>query len=180
MDPLMTSTPRPPMLPIDRTATPLRIARILILGIVQALVLLLLASLLDNLQIDGFWSALAMVAVLSVLNAVVWPFVIRVTLPLVLVTVGPFTFVLNSLFVWAAGAIVGGIEIGSFWTALVVALVMTIVNLAVGGMLNVDGDHVWRSKMARRVPKRTEPPQHTDVPGFLFVGVGLCATRSTA
>lgn len=141
------------------------------LGIVQAVTLLLLAWLLDGLKIDGFWAAVAMVVVLAALNALVWPIVIRITLPLVIFTVGLFTFVLNALFVWAATAIVGGIEISSFWVALAVALAMTIVNLIVGGMLNVDDDHIWRSKVARRVTKRTEPIEATDVPGFLFIQI---------
>ena len=168
---MTSSRPQPPPLPIDRPPTPLRLIRIVVLGLVQALVLLLLDALLDNLTIDGFWAAFVMVAVLALLNALVWPFVIRVTLPLVIWTVGLFTFVLNALFVWAAAAIVGNIEISSFWVALTVALVMTIVNIGVGGMLNVDGDHVWRSKVARRVTKRTEPTEHTDVPGFLFIQI---------
>ena len=167
----MSDLPRPPALPIDRPPTPLRLVRIVALGLVQALVFVLLDALLDGLTIDGFWKALAMVVVLAVLNALVWPFIIRVTLPLVLITVGLFTFVLNALFVWAAAANVGDIEIGSFWTALLIALAMTIVNISVGGMLNVDGDHVWRAKVAKRVLKRTEPPQPTDVPGFLFVQI---------
>ena len=168
----MTSAlPRPPVLPIERTATPWRLLRIATLGVVQALVLLLLAAVLDDLAISGFWAALGMVAVLAVLNALVWPFVIRVTLPLVLWTVGLFTFVLNALFVWAAAAIDRGVQIDSFWTALLVALVLTIVNISVGGALNVDGDHVWRSKVVRRVLKRTEPARSTDVPGFLFIQI---------
>lgn len=161
----------PPALPINRPPAPLRPLRIVVLAIVQALVLMLLAQQLDDLTIDGFWSALGMVVGLAVLNALVWPFVIRMTLPLVLITVGLFTFVLNALFTWTAAAVVGGVEIGSFWTALLIALVITIVNLSVGGMLNVDGDHVWRAKVARRVLKRTEPPQQTDVPGFLFIQI---------
>ena len=112
-----------------------------------------------------------MVVVLAALNTVVWPFVIRVSLPLVLWTVGLFTFVLNALFVWAAASIVGGIEISSFWTALVVALATTSVNIAVGTVLHVDGDFVWRSKVARRVVSRHEAAEPTDVPGVLFIQI---------
>lgn len=167
----MTTRSEPLSLPVERPLTRLRVVRMIALGVVQALVLLLLAMQLDDLTIDGIWSSLAMVASLAVLNAFVWPVVIRLTLPLVLITVGLFTFVLNALFALAAAALVDGIDIGSFWTSLLVALAITIVNLSVGGMLNVDGDHVWRAKVARRVLKRTEPPQETDVPGFLFIQI---------
>ena len=161
----------PPELPIDRPPETLRLARIAILAAVQALTLLVLATFLKGLKIDNFWAALAMVVVLAVLNAVVWPFVIRVSLPLVLWTVGLFTFVLNALFVWAAASIVGGIEISSFWTALAVALSTTSVNIAVGTLLHVDGDFVWRSKVVQRVVKRQEAVEPTDVPGVLFIQI---------
>ncbi len=161
----------PPDLPIDRPPETLRLARLAILGAAQALTLLVLATFLDDLKINSFLAALAMVVVLAALNTVVWPFVIRVSLPLVLWTVGLFTFVLNALFVWAAASIVGGIEISSFWTALVVALATTSVNIAVGTVLHVDGDFVWRSKVARRVVSRHEAAEPTDVPGVLFIQI---------
>ena len=114
-DLLASSTPaRPPDLPIDRPPETLRLARIAVLAAAQAVTLLVLATFLDGLKIDTFWTALAMVVVLAALNTIVWPFVIRISLPLVLLTVGLFTFVLNALFVSAAASIVGGIEISSF------------------------------------------------------------------
>ncbi len=164
-------SPLPPSLPIDRPATPWRLARMVVLGVVQAAVLLLVSVVFDGLTITGFGAALGMVMVLGLLNALVWPLVIRVTLPLVMWTVGLFTFVLNALFVWAAAAAFGGVEISSFWTALAVAMVLTIVNLTVGGMLNVDGDHVWRAKVAHRVLKRRGSCEPNDVPGFLFIQI---------
>jgi len=163
--------PLPPPLPIDRPAAPWRLARMVVLGVVQAVVLLLVSAVLGGLTITGFAAAFGMVVALGVLNALIWPLVIRVTLPLVLWTVGLFTFVLNALFVWLAALVFGGVEISSFWTALAVAMVLTIVNLTVGGMLNVDGDHVWRSKVAHRVLKRQGKREHNDVPGFLFIQI---------
>ena len=145
--------------------------RIVVLGLVQALALLLVSAVLDGLTISGFGSALGMVTVLALLNALVWPFVIRVTLPLLLWTVGLFTFVLNALFVSAAAAAFEGVDMSSFWIALGVAMVLTVVNIVVGGMLHVDGDHVWRSKVARRVLKRRVHHERTDVPGFLFIQI---------
>ncbi|WP_423980300.1 phage holin family protein [Ilumatobacter sp.] len=142
-----------------------------VLGVAQALVLVLLAALLDDFTVDGLWGALLMVAALSVLNAFVWPFVIRVTFRLVLWTVGLFTFVLNAAFIAIAADPIPGVDVSSAWTALAIALVLTFVNIVVGGALNVDGDHVWRSKVAHRVIKKTDPPEPTDVPGFLFVQI---------
>jgi uncharacterized membrane protein YvlD (DUF360 family) len=167
----MSETPAPPPLPISRSTTTWRLARVLILGLAQALTLLLLGWLLEGLDVDGFWTAVAAVTVLAALNAVLWPLVIRITLPVVLVTVGLFTFVLNALFIWLAAEIVSGINLSSFWTALAVAFWLTVVNIAVGGLLDIDNDHVWRQRMVKRIVRRTEPPEATDVPGFLFIQI---------
>lgn len=163
--------PVPPPLPIDRVEPSWRLIRLVILGVVQALALLGLAALLDGLEFAGLGAAILFIAVLGVLNALVWPLVIRVTMPLVMWTVGLFTFVLNALFVQLAAWVADGVEVSSFWVALVVALVTTIVNLSVGGLLNIDGDHVWRAKVARRVTKRTGGAQHSDVPGILYIQI---------
>jgi len=163
--------PRPPDLPVARPPENRRWIRIGVLGVVQALTLFALSGVLPGLEIDSVWTALAMVIVLAALNAVLWPLVIRITLKLVLITVGLFTFVLNALFVAAAAALVGGVELSSFWTALAIAMVVTIVNIWIGGTLNVDGDFVWASKVAHRAVKRHEPPEPTDVPGVLFIQI---------
>ena len=169
--PAPTPPPPPPQLPVDRPATPFRVLRTMALGLVQAFVLWGLAGLLDSFTVRGLGAAVLMVVVLAGLNALVWPLVIRITLPLVLWTVGLFTFVLNALFVWVAAEIVAGVTVGSFWTALTIALLTTIVNLTVGGLLNVDGDHVWRSKVAHRIHRRTGTTTTTEVPGFLFMQI---------
>ena len=107
----------PPALPVDRPAAAWRPVRVLVLGVAQALTLLLLDLVFDGLTIDGFWTAVALVVTLAVLNAVVWPLVVRIALPLVVVTVGLFTFVLNALFITLAAALTDGAEVKSLWTA---------------------------------------------------------------
>jgi uncharacterized membrane protein YvlD (DUF360 family) len=161
----------PPALPVERTSKRWRLVGVVSLGLVQALTLLVLGWLLNGLSVDGFWTAVAAVAVLAALNAVVWPFVVRIALPVVLLTLGLFTFVLNALFIWLAAELVSGIEVSSFWTALGVAFWLSVVNLAVGGLLHVDDDQVWHQRVVHRLVRRTEPPDQTDVPGFLFIQI---------
>ena len=161
----------PPTLPVDRPEVRFPLLRIAVLGVAQALTLMALSWLLRGLTIEGLGAAFALVVVLAALNAVLWPFVIRIALPLVLVTLGLFTFVANAVFVMLAAQVVGGIEVGSFWTALVVAFGMTVVNLSVGGLLHVDDDQVWRQRVVQRMVRRTGPPTPTDVPGFLFIQI---------
>jgi len=144
----------------------------IILAVAQAATLLMLSALVSDVRIDGLANAVGMVLALTVLNAFLWPLIVRVVLPIILLTLGLFTFVINAVFLWLAAQIVGnGVEIGSFWSAMVIALALTVVNIVIGGMLNVDGDHAWRGRVARRVVKRVEPPTRSDVPGFLVVQI---------
>ena len=161
----------PPALPVERTAKRRRLVGVISLGLAQALTLVVLGWLLKGLSVDGLWTAVAAVVVLAALNAVAWPFVVRIALPVVLLTLGLFTFVLNALFIWLAADLVSGIEVSSFWTALGVAFWISVVNLAVGEVLNIDDDHVWRQRVVHRLVRRREPPDPTDVPGFLFIQI---------
>ncbi len=171
MSPADETPPTPPVLPIERPSTPLRLVRMLVLAAAQAATVLALNLILPGFRIDGVVSAGAFVIALAVLNALLWPLIVRIVLPIILLTLGLFTFVLNAVFLWVAAAVVGGVEITSFWAAMAVALALSIVNIFVGGMLNVDDDHAWRSNVVRRVVNRVEPATRSDVPGFLFIQI---------
>ena len=162
----MTSDDRPvpPTLPVERSSGSWRVIRVLILGAAQAAMLLLLGWALSGMSVSGVGAAVLGVVVLAVLNAVAWPLVVRVALPVVLITLGLFTFVLNALFIWVAAEFVDGIEVRSFWTALGVAFWLTVVNLFVGGLLNINDDHVWRQQVVQRMVRRTGDVTRTDVP----------------
>jgi uncharacterized membrane protein YvlD (DUF360 family) len=161
----------PLALPVERPSNSWKILRVLIVAIAQALTLLLAAWLLPSFSIDRVESAIAMVIALAVLNGFFWPVVVRVVLPIILLTLGLFTFVLNAIFLWAAAAIVGGVQLSSFWAAMTIALMLTVVNLVVGGILDIDGDNSWRRTVVRRITKRVEPPPASHEPGFLFIQI---------
>lgn len=146
-----TSPAKPPALPVDRPDVRFPLLRIALLGVAQASTLLALSWILSGLTIDRRGAALQMVAVLALLNAFVWPFVIRIALPLVLVTLGIFTFIANAAFVMLAAEVVRGIEVDTFWIALGIAFCITVVNISVGGLLNIDDDHVWRQRVVKRM-----------------------------
>lgn len=165
------SRPQPPVLGIERTGRSWPLVRIAILGVAQAATLFFLTWILDNVKVSGWLSALAAVTFLALLNALLWPLAIRLTLPLITWTLGLFTFVLNGLFVNLTAWIVDGFEVGSFWSGLVVAFALTVVNVSIGAMINVDDEHVWRQHVVKRLVRRHDTPQHTDEPGFLFIQI---------
>ncbi|MDH5520324.1 MAG: phage holin family protein [Acidimicrobiia bacterium] len=173
--------PLPPTLPIGAVRGPWRPLRLVLVGVAQAASLLLLGALVDGVEIDGFSSAIVAVGVLAIIGALVWPAVIRLTMPAIVATVGLFTFVLNGLTVVAVGELLPGFDIASWWWGLLCACVLTAVTMLVGGLLNIDDDHVWRQKVVRRLVARREPPVETSVPGMLFIqidGLGAEVLRS--
>lgn len=116
------ATPRPPTLPLERSHARWRPVRILVLGLVQAALLLLLASVFGGLTVASFGTAVAAVVVIALLNGFVWPRAVRLTAPVVMLMAQLFTFVLNASLIWLTRELVDGFEVSSFWVALFVGV----------------------------------------------------------
>ncbi|MCK9395267.1 MAG: phage holin family protein [Methylobacter sp.] len=99
--------------------------------ILSAALLLLVANLVRGVQVRGWGSALIGALVLGFVNAVVRPLMVLLTLPLTIVTFGLFLLVVNALMLWLVAALVPGIRVQSFGSALLGSLVLTLLNLAV-------------------------------------------------
>lgn len=96
--------------------------------LVTTLAVLLVAGLLPGVKVDGIPTAIAAAAVLSVLNLLVRPILVFLTLPLTLFTLGFFLLVLNALMFQLAAAIVPGLHIEGFGSAFLGALIVSIVS----------------------------------------------------
>lgn len=86
------------------------------------------AYLLPGIAVGSFFAALVVAVVLGFLNAFVRPFLIILTLPVNLFTLGLFTFVINALIVLLTSAVVPGFSVANFWWALLFSLVLAAVN----------------------------------------------------
>lgn len=102
--------------------------RLLVRWLILSLTILMIPSLIPGIQVRDFGTALAAAAVLAVLNVLVKPLLILLTLPLTLLTLGLFLLVINALIFQFAGALVGGLHIASFWSALGGSLLVSIVS----------------------------------------------------
>ena len=94
----------------------------IIVGLAQAVALVLMAAIFDGISLSGFGAAVLTVAALAVIGALVWPVVIQLTLPIITITVGLFTFVLNGLVVLGVDALIDGFAVAGFWWALLAAV----------------------------------------------------------
>lgn len=94
----------------------------------SALSMLIAAYLIPGVQISGLWAALVLAAILGLLNVIIKPILVLFTLPINILSLGLFTFVINALIVLLASSIVKGFTVGGFLNALIFSLVLTIIS----------------------------------------------------
>lgn len=96
--------------------------------LVNAVALIAVAYLVPGIQVTGFGGALIAALILGVVNAVLRPILVILSLPLQIVTLGLFTLVINGLLFWLVGALHVGLIVAGFWSAFLGAIVMAIVS----------------------------------------------------
>ncbi|MEW6262985.1 MAG: phage holin family protein [Thermodesulfobacteriota bacterium] len=106
---------------------------------ISALSLLLVSHLVPGFEVRSLFSALVAAVVLGILNAVVRPLLIILTLPLTFLTLGLFVFVINALILWLMSGIIKGIEIAGFWPALGGAIILSLINWLTSSMIDDSG-----------------------------------------
>lgn len=102
---------------------------ILLRWLINALALLLVANLVPGFSIDSFYSALVAAAILGLVNAVVRPLLLVLTLPVNFITLGLFTFVINALMIELVSSIVKGFNVTGFLPALQAAIALWLISL---------------------------------------------------
>lgn len=102
--------------------------KILLKWLINALALLGIAYLLRGISVSSFYTALVAALVLGLINALVKPLLILLTLPVNILTLGLFTFVINALLFWFASTIVKGFVVADFAAAFWGALCLSIVS----------------------------------------------------
>ncbi|PRY96253.1 putative membrane protein [Jezberella montanilacus] len=100
----------------------------LLLWILNAVALLIVAYLLPGIVVTGFGSALIAAVVLGLLNVLVKPVLILLTLPVTIVTLGLFLFVINALVFWFVGSILSGFRVEGFWWAVIGAILYSVIS----------------------------------------------------
>jgi putative membrane protein len=104
------------------------VLRLLLIWVINAVALMATAYLIPGIGVANFWMALVAAVVLGLLNAVVRPLLVLLTLPVTLVTLGLFIFVINALLFWLAGSVLQGFFVGGFWPAFFGAIVFSAVS----------------------------------------------------
>jgi putative membrane protein len=110
--------------------------RILLVWILNAVALWLVTQVLPGVHITQWWpDALVAVLVLGLVNTLVRPVLVLLTLPITVLTLGLFLLVLNALLFWGVGSILSGFRVDSFWWAFAGALLYSLFSWAFSALL---------------------------------------------
>ena len=108
--------------------------------LLAACALLLVAYLYPGVQVQNFTSALIAAFVIGLFNMVLRPILVLLTLPVTVITLGLFLFVINALLFWAAASVLDGLHVNGFGAALLGSLIysaiMLVVDAAVKSLLS--------------------------------------------
>jgi putative membrane protein len=111
----------------------------LIRALVNAVAIWLATEVVPGIEAGGAVTVIVAAMVLGLINAIVRPVLLVLTLPLTLVTLGLFLFVLNAVCLWLTSVIVPGFEVRGFWPAFWGALIVSALSWAVNGFVSDRG-----------------------------------------
>jgi|SRR3989344_1913533 len=99
--------------------------------LISALSIFLVATYLPGFSVNSFTTALVVALVLGIINAIIKPVLVVLTLPINILTLGLFTFVINAALIMLAASIVPGFKVTGFGPALIAALVLWLISIIV-------------------------------------------------
>jgi len=105
--------------------------KIIVRWLLLAAALLLVANLYSGVSVDSFGSALIAAFVLGLFNTLVRPLLVLLTLPVTLLTLGLFLFVINALMFWAAASVLDGFHVSTFTAALIGSLLYSLCGMVI-------------------------------------------------
>ncbi len=109
--------------------------RLLILWLINTAALFALPYLLDSVQVDSFSTALLAALLLALVNTLIRPILIVLTLPVTFLTLGLFIFVINGLMFWGVADLVQDFQVASFGAAIVASLVYSVISWSLSALL---------------------------------------------
>ena len=109
--------------------------KLVLVWLINAAALFALPYIFDSIRVETFYTALIVALLLSIINTVVRPILLVLTLPITVVTLGLFIFVLNGLLFWFVASFVKGFTIAGFWPAVFGAIVYSVISWAATSLI---------------------------------------------
>ena len=107
--------------------------------LVLTVAILITSYLIEGIVVTGFFTAIFAAAVLGILNAFFRPIAIILTLPINILSLGLFTFVINAIMIKMAASIIPGFSVHGFWAAVLGALLVSVISWILNSFINEKG-----------------------------------------
>jgi len=104
--------------------------------LISALALLIVAYFVPAISVEGIMTALIVAVILGILNAIVRPVLIVLTLPITIVTLGLFIFIINAALFWFAASFIESFAVTTFWWALIGSVLVSIMSTIGNKLVN--------------------------------------------
>ena len=101
--------------------------------------IIITSYLLDGIRVSGFFSAFFAAAILGILNAFFRPVLILLTLPLTILSLGFFTFVINAFLLMMVSGVISGFTVMGFWPAVFGSLLISLISWLMSSFINEQG-----------------------------------------
>ncbi len=108
---------------------------LLLVWLVNALALLALPYVVPSVRVESFYSALIAALLLGFVNTLIRPVLVLLTLPVTVLTLGLFIFVINALLFWFVASFVKGFSVAGFWSAFFGAIAYSLISWAASSLL---------------------------------------------
>jgi putative membrane protein len=109
--------------------------RLLLAWLINAAALFALPYVFPWVTVDTFWTALVAALVLGLINALIRPLLVLLTLPVTILTLGLFIFVINGLLFWWVGSFISGFRVEGFWSGVFGAIVYSLISWLLASLL---------------------------------------------
>lgn len=103
----------------------------------MALAILIAAYFVPGVTVGGLWAALWLAVFLAIINILIRPILVVITLPINILTLGLFTFVINALLILLSSSVIKGFEVDGFLTAVIFGIVLSIVSYILNVLFKV-------------------------------------------
>ncbi|HQI55418.1 MAG TPA: phage holin family protein [Syntrophorhabdaceae bacterium] len=108
---------------------------LLIKWFIMALSVMVASYIIPGVSVKGFFTAMWVALFIGIVNVLVKPFLIFITLPINILTLGLFTFVINALLIMLASSVIKGFDVKGFWIAMIFSVVLSVINFIFGHVL---------------------------------------------
>jgi putative membrane protein len=112
---------------------------LLLRWLILTVAIIVASYLLEGIHVSGFFPAFFAAALLGILNALFRPVLILLTLPINILSLGLFTFVINALMLVMVSGVVSGFEVHGFWTAVFGSLIISIISWLLNSFISDRG-----------------------------------------